>query len=105
MILRRYLHPLRLKQIDTLVLGCTHYPLLKHLIGPRIGKRVNLIDSSIEMALQVRDFISSNTDVQKTLRESKGTPSRYFVSDTTEAINAMAAKIFARPIQLEKVDI
>lgn len=105
MILRRYLHPLRLKQIDTLVLGCTHYPLLKHLIGPRIGKRVNLIDSSIEMALHVRDFISANPDLQAKLIESKQTKSRYFVSDSTEAIDTMAAKIFARPIQLEKVDI
>ena len=46
MILRRYLHALKDRQIDTLVLGCTHYPLLKHLIQPRIGKKVTLIDSS-----------------------------------------------------------
>ena len=105
MILRRYLHPLRLKQIDTLVLGCTHYPLLKHLIGARIGKRVNLIDSSIEMALHVRDFITANQKIQIKLRESQGMESRYFVSDSTEAIDAMANKIFSRPIHLEKVDV
>jgi glutamate racemase len=105
MILRRYLHPLRLKQIDTLVLGCTHYPLLKHLIGPRIGKRVNLIDSSIEMALHVRDFLSANPALQEKLRAGKGKQSRFFVSDSTEAMHAMAAKIFGRAINLETVDI
>ncbi|MDD3619741.1 MAG: glutamate racemase, partial [Desulfobulbaceae bacterium] len=57
MILRRYLQPLRHRQIDTLVLGCTHYPLLKHLIAPRIGKQVRLIDSSIEMASFVCYFL------------------------------------------------
>jgi glutamate racemase len=105
MILRRYLHPLRLKQIDTLVLGCTHYPLLKHLIGPRVGKRVNLIDSSIEMALHVRDFIQANPEVHDKLNKSKEMTSRFFVSDSTDSIDTMAAKIFARPITLEKVHI
>lgn len=105
MILRRYLHPLRLKQIDTLVLGCTHYPLLKHMIGPRIGKRVTLIDSSVEMALHVRDFLHDNMELQEKLRRSQGTKSRFFVSDSTDAIHGMAAKIFGRPMELEKVNV
>ena len=50
MILRRYLHSLKDQQIDTLVLGCTHYPLLTHLIQARIGKKVTLIDSSVAVA-------------------------------------------------------
>ena len=51
MILRRYLHDLKNQQIDTLILGCTHYPLLKPLIQARIGKKVTLIDSSMATAL------------------------------------------------------
>lgn len=105
MILRRYLHPLRLKQIDTLVLGCTHYPLLKHMIGPRIGRRVNLIDSSVEMALHVRDFLHRSPELQEQLRKSRRKSNRFFVSDSTDAIHEMAAKIFGRPMNLEKVDI
>ncbi len=105
MILRRYLHPLRLKQIDTLVLGCTHYPLLKHIIGPKIGKRVNLIDSSVEMALHVRDFLHSNTQLQEEILKSKDTKSRFFVSDSTDSIDEMAVKIFGRPMKLEKIDV
>lgn len=104
MILRRYLHPLRLKQVDTLVLGCTHYPLLKHMIGPRIGKRVNLIDSSIEMALHVKKFLADNAEMQARLLESQGQQSRYFVSDSTDAVHSMATKIFGRQINLEKVN-
>ncbi len=60
MILRKYLAPLKRKQVDTLVLGCTHYPLLKDLIRHRMGKtKVNLINSSTEVALTCRT-ISEN---------------------------------------------
>ncbi len=105
MIIRRYLHPLRLKQIDTLVLGCTHYPLLKHLIGPRIGHRVKLIDSSVEMAMAVSDFMEQNADIKHRLEQSRSQQSRFYVSDSTEAVENMASKIFGRPIHLEKVRV
>ena len=103
MVLRRYLHPLRLKQIDTLVLGCTHYPLLKHLIGPRIGRRVNLIDSSVEMALHVRDFLRDNPKLQERVLENRNAMNRFFVSDYTEPVQQLATQIFGRVIQLEKI--
>ena len=63
MILRKYLAPLKQKQIDTLVLGCTHYPLLKDLIQHRAGKnRVRLIDSSIEVSLSLQAYLDKNPD-------------------------------------------
>jgi len=105
MILRRYLHPLRLKQIDTLVLGCTHYPLLKHMISPRIGKRVNLIDSSVEMALHVREFLQNDQKLREEVLDRKNGKSRFFVSDSTDAIEKMAAKIFGRPMELEQITL
>jgi len=105
MILRSYLHPLRRKQIDTLVLGCTHYPLLKHLIGPRIGSRVNLIDSSTEIAKEVHHFLGQNLDLRQRLEKDRSSSSRYFVSDITEGVENMAAKIFGRRLHLEKIDI
>lgn len=101
MIVRRYLHPLRSKQIDTLVLGCTHYPLLKHLIGPRIGRRVRLIDSSVEVARAVRSFLDTHPDCADRLKNSEK-ESRFFVSDVTATAQHLATKIFGRPIHLEK---
>jgi len=105
MILRRYLHPLRRKEIDTLVLGCTHYPLLKHLIGPRIGPRVHLIDSSVEMAGAVHDFLEQHKDIKERLLNNRASASRFYVSDSTEAVENMAAKIFGRQIKLEKISM
>ena len=98
MIIRRYLHPLKDQQIDTLILGCTHYPVLKELIQHRIGRRVSLIDSSIETAKALQRFLAHKPDLIK----STGSPPNhsYFVSDLTDAAQAMARKIFQRPVEL-----
>jgi len=102
MILRKYLTPLKQKQIDTLVLGCTHYPLLKHLIQHRMGKnKIRLIDSSIEAALTLKKHLDENRDFNKTLQ--RGSKNKYFVSDITKAAVYTAEKIFGRSIDLEKV--
>ncbi len=52
-IAREYLEPLRRCNIDTLVMGCTHFPLLKSLIGSAIGRDVKLINSAREVARDV----------------------------------------------------
>jgi glutamate racemase len=98
MIVRRYLHPLKQHQIDTLVLGCTHYPLLKDLIGPRIGTKVTLIDSSIEVAGAVKDFLALTPSVEKSLEQNG--ENLYYVSDMTSTAESIAAKIFGRRIRL-----
>ncbi len=99
MIIRRYLHPLKDKQVDTLVLGCTHYPLLKELIQARVGKRVTLIDSSVETAKYVRDLLTEQPELV-TRTEQGTTTHRYFVSDLTDSAQTVARKIFARPLEL-----
>ncbi|MBB5347648.1 glutamate racemase [Desulfoprunum benzoelyticum] len=102
MILRRYLHPLKDKQIDTLVLGCTHYPLLTNLIQPRIGNRVNLVDSSIETAHYLQRFLADHPGIVRKNGDQPATR-RYFVTDLTESAQQVAAKIFNRPLELELV--
>ena len=53
-----YLKPLLAEQIDTLVLGCTHYPLLKPLLHKVVGKKVALVDSAEAMAEQVAQLLA-----------------------------------------------
>jgi glutamate racemase len=59
LIAREYLAPLVAADIDTLVLGCTHYPLLKPLIAAEMGTGVRLIDSAEETAAATRDALSA----------------------------------------------
>jgi glutamate racemase len=57
-VLARYLAPLRTSRIDTLVLGCTHYPLLRPAIAKAAGPGVQLVDSAMNCALAVRDLLA-----------------------------------------------
>ncbi|MEO8194230.1 MAG: glutamate racemase [Gemmatimonadales bacterium] len=57
LIAREYLGPLADAHIDTLVLGCTHYPLLKQVIGGVVGRQVRLIDSAEETAAETAETL------------------------------------------------
>jgi glutamate racemase len=59
-MLARYLAPLRDAGVDTLVLGCTHYPLLRPAIARAAGPGVTLVDSAENCALAVRDLLASS---------------------------------------------
>jgi glutamate racemase len=59
LIAYRYLHPLLESQIDTLILGCTHYPLLKTAITRACGVNVQLVDSGQALALQLEKAYES----------------------------------------------
>ncbi len=76
---RRYLEQFRTGRIDTLVLGCTHYPLLKAVIGRVIGPGITLIDSATETAKEVAGVLDKlhweRTDQEDARR-------RYFVTDS-----------------------
>ena len=79
LVARRYLDPLRAKSIDTLVLGCTHYPLLKPVIGKVMGEGISLIDSATETAREVSDVLA------KLNWQRPGTEAaerQYYVTDT-----------------------
>ncbi len=99
MILRRYLHDLKNQQLDTLVLGCTHYPLLKHLIQARIGKKVSLIDSSAATAYYIKNYLVNN-NVSLPVEQHQPDQNKYFVTDLTETATQIATKIFGRNIKL-----
>lgn len=104
MIVKQYLRPLRDKQIDTLILGCTHYPLLKNIISHRIGRNVHIIDSSIEVALYLKTLLDNNEHLRAALYAPE-TPSRFFVSDIPSPVHALADTIFGRTVFLEKTDV
>ncbi len=60
LVAEEYLAPFVKDAIDTLVLGCTHYPLLKPLIGEIVGRSVRLIDSAEETAADARRMLAVN---------------------------------------------
>ncbi len=100
-IVKKYLHPLKLKQIDMLILGCTHYPLLKEIIQVKIGKRVKIIDSSEALSTSVKDFLLNNPHTADNLKKDGNC--QFYVSDVTEHMRKLAGKILKRIGKLEHI--
>ncbi len=76
-IAREYLAPLKEAQIDTLVLGCTHYPLLAEVIGGVMGPDVALVDVGAEAARACRALLAE----RDALAEDRVGSARYYTSD------------------------
>ena len=102
-IVKKYLHPLKLKQIDVLILGCTHYPLLKEIIQAKIGKRVKIIDSSEGLSDSVMDLLQHNPHIDSRLKKD-GT-CRFYVSDVTEQFQKIAKTILKTAVKLEHIKL
>ena len=99
LVAREYLGPVARQGVDTLVLGCTHYPLLKPLIASVVGPAVQLIDSAEETA----------ADTERMLREhGLVTPSseavyRFIASDDPQQFLGLGQRFFGDTI--ERVEI
>ncbi len=103
MIVKKYLHPLKVRQIDTLILGCTHYPLLKPIIAHKIGKRVSIIDSSMALAEEINHFLAENPQIDQGL--SKNGKADFFVSDVTPQFEKTARSVIKQHITLKHVSL
>ncbi|MDJ0854438.1 MAG: glutamate racemase [Desulfobacterales bacterium] len=99
MIVKKYIRPLKVRQIDTLILGCTHYPLLQELIQAKAGRRVRVIDSSGGVAAAVAAHVRQHA--AEAARWSQADAHRFFVSDATPHFETIARGILKRPIRLE----
>lgn len=102
-VLREYLAPLLRRRIDTLVLGCTHYPLLKPAIQQVVGEHVKLVDSAESCADYVRDRLAHLRLLsRKRRRMGKIHP---FVTDEVERFEDMAARFLGlateHPLKVE----
>ncbi|MGE5372324.1 MAG: glutamate racemase [Solirubrobacterales bacterium] len=102
-VAQEYLMPLKSEEIDTLVLGCTHYPLLQSTIEKVMGDGVKLVNSASEVAKAVKETIER----EDIARDSKVAPVyRFYTSDSVEKFEALGGRILNRPIySASKIDI
>jgi glutamate racemase len=98
-VAREYLAPFIGDSVDTLVLGCTHYPLLKPLIAEIVGPGVRLIDSAEETAADTRRMLAENA-IQSP--ELEGTY-RFVASDDPQQFLTLGQRFFGASI--ERVEV
>ncbi len=102
-IAEEYLHELGEKKIDTLILGCTHYPLLSEVIQKVIGKEVRLIDSGVAAAEVVRSELDRIG--LKTNSSAMGNKS-FYVSDVPSTFKQVAELFLGNEVShVERIDI
>lgn len=94
-VVREYLTPLRTAGVDTLVLGCTHYPLLAGVIGAFMGPGVRLLDSGAAVADQVAAWLEKNE--MGASRAQTGV-CRWYVSDSVENFHHLASIFLGREV-------
>lgn len=103
-VANRYLSPLKDTGIDTLILGCTHYPLLRSMIGEVMGEGVNLVNPAYETATSLKKLLAENELTNDGLcKEIQGPFHEFYVSDAAERFMDFANTILPYDVDTTKV--
>jgi glutamate racemase len=103
-ILKKYLKPLQAKKIDTLILGCTHYPILLAHIKKVMGKKVKVLDSPRIVAIKLADYLKRHPEIEKKLK--KNGKRVYFTTDDPKKFKKLGRQFLRKPIrQIEKIHL
>lgn len=103
-IAKEYLEEFIKNKVDTIILGCTHYPLLEKVITNIVGKNVSIINAGYETALYTKNILAKN----KMLSDNSDIGNnQYYVSDDKEKFSHLGGMFLGCPIESEvkKIDI
>lgn len=100
-VARRYLAELQDKDIDTLVLGCTHYPLLRNTIGEIMGDKVTLVNPAYETAISLRTLLEEKNLAAGNEHRYTGGMYDFYVSDTADKFKNFANSIL--PFHIDNI--
>ena len=96
----RYLHELKEYGIDSLILGCTHYPLIRNAIGRYMGPGVNLVNPAYETAKSLKVLLSEQGMLNKS---GNMAAYEFFVSDGVDKFAAFADQVL--PYHVERASV
>lgn len=91
-VLMRYLDELLNQNIDSLIMGCTHYPLLRSAMQRLVGEKVNLVNPAYETAIRLKELLKER-NLANPGHEEEEFPYRFFVSDMAERFTDFASTI------------
>lgn len=103
-IASRYLSVLKGRYIDTLVLGCTHYPLLRSTLGRLMGSEVTLVNPAYETAIELKQLLKERQ--MDCIPHAAGEKYQFYVSDLAEKFTAFATSILPNEVkETKKINI
>ncbi|MBE2227495.1 MAG: glutamate racemase [Ignavibacteria bacterium] len=98
MISDEYLKPMKARKVDTLILGCTHYPLLKDVIQTSVGNKVELIDSGRETAKEVQRILEKK-DLLNHHKMNDKNHSVFYVSDFPHKFKEVSQRFLSKELK------
>ncbi len=101
MVLRRYLRPLNHENIDCLILGCTHYGLIKKIIKKIIGPNVKVISQGEIVAAKLKDYLKRHPEIETKLVKRR--KREYFFTDYSIRYQKLAEFFLGKKIPLDKI--
>jgi len=104
MILKKYLRPLKQKQIDSLILGCTHYPFLIEDIKRIMGKNCQVLDSPNIIADKLENYLKRHPEIE--IKIGKNKKRLFYTTDNTERFKEFGRKFLKEEIEkVKRVDL
>jgi glutamate racemase len=94
-VAKEYLLPLKKARVDTVILGCTHYPLLKPVIQEVLGKVVTLIDSAQQVAIEVKKILAAEGQLNSLHKANH----QFYVSDNPEWFSGLARRFLGKSLK------
>ena len=101
LVIEKYLSQEILKDIDALILGCTHYPLIRNLVESYYNGKVHVLDSADIVGKYVLRYLEEKGLKSDHLSEKH----HFYVSDYTDSFEANTRNFFAEQIHLEETNI
>ena len=95
-VIKRYINPLKEKGIDTLILGCTHYPLLKDIIEKTIDSGIKIINPAESLAKEVKIYLENNFVTDKKIK--RGIEHKFYFSDEPYNLAKISHMCFSKKI-------
>jgi glutamate racemase len=102
-ILKEYLKSLLAKKVDTIILGCTHYPMVKNLVRKLVGKNVQVISQDEVVPEKLKEYLKRHPEIDKKLSRKK--TQQLLVTDMTTVVEELAGKWFGEGVRLRRVII
>jgi glutamate racemase len=100
-IIRAYLSKNELKDIDALILGCTHYPIIKNQINKFYNFKVEVVDSSKIVASYIKDILTERSLLNKNNKINN----KFFISDYTDYFKEISRLFFEEEIEIERLNL
>ncbi len=98
-VVRRYTEELKTEDVDTLIMGCTHYPLLRSTFREVLGDHVNLVNPAYETAVELRRTLEWNDLIREGSETDEKEKYRFYVSDDPERFQKFATSVLRFEIE------